>query len=155
MTTKRKFAKSLATGTRGEISITSSDSGVVIRSSAGSRRNVVFCDLIASPCHLKTSEADHLGVHAEALLLVVEERLDRRDVDHPHAVGLALHQARESRKHRRLGLAPGVGARTTAFLPSRIASPARSWTGRSDVHPRRETIASCSRGGKRENAVTR
>src|SRR3954468_6376830 len=50
---------------------------------------------------------------------------------------------------------PAVGARTTAFLPSRIASPASSCTGRSAVQPRRETIASCSRGGKRENALTR
>ena len=36
---------------------------------------------------------------------------------------------------------PAVGASTTAFLPSRIASPASSCTALSEVHPRRETIA--------------
>lgn len=49
---------------------------------------------------------------------------------------------------------PAVGASTTAFLPSRIASPASSCTGRSEVQPRREAIASCSLGGKRAKAVT-
>src|SRR5262245_49818192 len=52
-------------------------------------------------------------------------------------------------------LPPAVGASTTVFLPSRIASPASSCTGRRAVQPRRETIASCSRGGKRANALTR
>src|SRR3954471_21642342 len=51
-------------------------------------------------------------------------------------------------------LPPAVGASTTAFLPSKMASPASSCTGRSEVQPKRETIASWSRGGKRAKAVT-
>ena len=38
------------TGTRGDISITSSDSGVVMRSSAGSRKNARLSPCVASPC---------------------------------------------------------------------------------------------------------
>jgi hypothetical protein len=56
-----------------EISITSSDSGVVISSSAGSRRKVRRSWLVVSPCHTKRRRPDHLGVGAQALGLVVEQ----------------------------------------------------------------------------------
>src|SRR5664279_2001152 len=52
-------------------------------------------------------------------------------------------------------LPPAVGARTTAFFPSRIAAPASSCTGRRLVQPRRDTMASCRRGGKRAKVLTR
>src|SRR5687767_11919564 len=51
-------------------------------------------------------------------------------------------------------LPPAVGASTMAFLPSRMASPASSWTGRRLVQPRRDAIASCRRAGKRAKALT-
>src|ERR1017187_92039 len=51
-------------------------------------------------------------------------------------------------------LPPAVGASTTAFFPSRIAAPASSCTGRRLVHPRRDTMASCRRGGKRAKVLT-
>ena len=52
-------------------------------------------------------------------------------------------------------LPPAVGARTTALLPSGIAAPASSWTGRRDVQPRRETMASWRRGGNLAKVETK
>src|SRR5512147_2468913 len=48
---------------------------------------------------------------------------------------------------------PAVGASTTAFFPARMASPASSCTGRRLVQPRRETMASCKRGGNRAKVL--
>ena len=58
------------------------------------------------PVPHEAARADHLGVRAEGVFLVVEQRLDGRDVQHD-AVRRALDQPRERRKHRRLGLASG------------------------------------------------
>src|ERR1039457_3038402 len=52
-------------------------------------------------------------------------------------------------------LPPAVGASTTAFLPSRIAAPASSCTGRRLVQPRRETIASRNRAGNLAKVLMR
>ncbi len=62
---------------------------------------------------------DHLRVEPEALRLVVQERLDRRDVDGADRVtrpGL-LEQVREHGEHRRLGLAAGGGRQDDGVLP--------------------------------------
>jgi len=53
MTAYRSDLNSRDTGTRGDINITSSDSGVVIRSSAGSRQNACFWPCSALPCQTK------------------------------------------------------------------------------------------------------
>jgi hypothetical protein len=45
--------KSFGCGTRGESSITSSDSGVVINTSAGSLRKARFWESLMFPCHRK------------------------------------------------------------------------------------------------------
>src|SRR5687767_7163201 len=50
-------------------------------------------------------------------------------------------------------LPPAVGAKTTAFFPSRMASPASSCTARSEVNPNSWAIACCSRSGKREKTL--
>jgi hypothetical protein len=53
MTTDAQIGEERAASTRGEISMTSSDSGVVISSSAGSRRKRPLLGGRASPCHTK------------------------------------------------------------------------------------------------------
>src|SRR5262245_3698048 len=50
-------------------------------------------------------------------------------------------------------LPPAVGASTTAFLPSRIASPASSCTSLSDVKPSWFAMACCRRSGNREKML--
>src|SRR5690606_24891862 len=50
-------------------------------------------------------------------------------------------------------LPPAVGASTTAFLPSRMASPASSWTRRSDGKLSVCAIACCRRSGNREKTL--
>ncbi len=50
-------------------------------------------------------EPNHLGVGAEPLLLVVEERFERRDVQDPNPLGLTIHQTRERGEDGRFGLA--------------------------------------------------
>ena len=97
----------------------------------------------ASPCQTNRRSPTISVYVAEALLLVVEQRLDGGDVDGAHAVGGSSSTRPASAGNIDASvLPPAVGASTTAFLPSRIASPASSCTGRSDVHPSRETIAS-------------
>ena len=53
MITIRRSAKTLGAGKRGESSITSSDSGVVIRISAGSRMKLRLSRSAVSPCQTK------------------------------------------------------------------------------------------------------
>ena len=53
ITMSRRSSKSRSTGERGETSITSSDSGVVIRISAGSSTNLRLARSATSPCQTK------------------------------------------------------------------------------------------------------
>src|SRR5512145_1426943 len=69
--------------------------------------------------------------------------------------GGASRSAARSGKIAASVLPPAVGASTTAFFPSRIASPASSCTGRSSVKPRWWAMACCSRSGKREKMLIR
>jgi hypothetical protein len=95
----------------------------------------------------EAAQADHLGVEAEALGLVVEQRLDRRDVE-----GARPRRSGSSSSSESVGkidasvLPPAVGARTTAFCRRAAPRPASSCTGRRLDQPRRATIACCRRG---------
>ncbi len=53
----------------------------------------------------KTAKPDHLGVQPEPFGLIVQQRLDRSDVDGSHTVGLVVDHVRQRREHRRFGLA--------------------------------------------------
>ena len=53
------------------------------------------------------AQADHLGIQPKPVRLVVEKRLDGRDVDRSHARWLVVDHLRNHRKHRRFGLAAG------------------------------------------------
>jgi hypothetical protein len=55
----------------------------------------------------EAAEPDHLRVAVEALGLVVEQRLDRGDVERADALRLIADQRREHREHAGLGLAAG------------------------------------------------
>ena len=53
--THRSPANSVRASVFWLMSITSSDSGVIISTEVGSRMKRFFCDAATSPCHLKTS----------------------------------------------------------------------------------------------------
>ena len=92
-----------------------------------------------SPCQTNRRSPTISVYVPEALLLVVEQRLDRRDVDDADAARAARSIRPASAGNIDASvLPPAVGASTTAFLPSRIASPASSCTGRSEVQPSRD-----------------
>jgi hypothetical protein len=73
---------------------------------------------------------DHAEETLEARLLVVEERAERADVDDRDGRTRLRERERERGMIADSVFPPAVGARTTQFAPSRIASIAISWTGR-------------------------
>jgi hypothetical protein len=68
-------------------------------------------------------EADHLGVAAEAVRLVVQQRLDRGQVQRADAVGRAGEQLRQHREHRRFGLAARGGREDDRVVPVQQRGP--------------------------------
>ena len=152
MTTRRRSREELAPRRRAARRASPrATPGVVIRSSAGSLQERAACRRPAvSPCQTKRRSPTISVYEPEPLLLVVEQRLDRRDVEHADAVGGSLDE---------LARSPGTSTLRSCRRPSGRGRPRSSRRGSprppapapgaGDVHPSRTTMASCSRGGKR------
>ena len=123
-----------AASTRRDISMTSSDSGVVISSAVGSRRNWRRSLSVRIAVPNEPPQPDHLGIQAQAFGLVVEQRLDRGDVDRRHRRGRVVDHLRQHRENRRLGFSAG-GRREDDDVSSVEDRLARLLLNRSKARP--------------------
>lgn len=147
--TKRRSANRRAAGTRGEISITSSDSGVVRSSSEGSATSLRLCASGVSPCHTKLENPAISAYRLRRSAWLLSSAFSGATYKAATAVGGRSMSAESIGKTAASVLPPAVGAMIKVFFPSRIASPAISCTGRSAVQPRRAAMASRSLGDRR------
>ncbi len=122
-----------------EVMIRYSDSGVVIRMSGGFRRIAWRSRCGVSPVRSPTeiSRADPLQRRAQVPLDVVGERLQRRDVDDPHALARAARArepgGRSPRGRRPASFPTRWGRRSACSLRRRSSaspSPAQAWAPR-------------------------
>ena len=104
-TIARSPANSSPCSTLRLISIASSDSGVVSSMSGGSRSSRCRADAPTSPCQIATRRPSQLRIARQPGQQVVQQRLQRADVDDRQAGPAPRVHRGQQREHRRLGLA--------------------------------------------------
>ena len=89
----------------------SSDSGVICKMPEGLRSSLRFWDCAASPCQRVTWIPASLTQLAQPAELIVDERLQRCNIQDAHAVRRIFIQQGQDGKEGRLGLAGSGGCR--------------------------------------------